>query len=126
SQQGLELGHEFCMPSQRKLSIHPVLLCDHPELFEAPGFTDRPGLVRHIGEGRAPPAANGFGRQARTLADVTALQSLVCPVNQALEARAINLVGTDLQGISRSFADEQPVRRALRLEDLAERGDVYL
>src|SRR5207302_6591023 len=107
--QRLELAHQVGMASERQRGLDALLGGPEAKLLESGRLPLREGLVRELGQGRAPPQGESFGEGGERRGGGVDLVGPSPLFDQTLEAQEVEVLGTDLEEIA-GRASEQDSR----------------
>src|SRR5207249_7260041 len=118
----LELAREFCMVSQLKLGLDPLLDRGQVQLFQPGDLCLGEWLVGEISERGTPPERERLGEQIRGLARSTVSEGASAFGEQGLKAMKVELAGLEAEHVPGGGRLEQPSG----LEQLPQLRDVDL
>ena len=104
--QRLELAHQVGVTSERQRGLDALLGGPETTLLEAGRLPLGEGLVRELGQGRAPPQDERFGEGGERRGGVVDLVGPSPLFDQALEAQEVEVLGTDLEEIAGGTSEQ--------------------
>ena len=119
--QGLELGDERGMATERQIGLDAVLERHQPLLLEPGDLVLREGLVSEVGQRRPAPQVQRLGQGLRGAGRLAAVERRSPLGRHALEPVGVHLIGVGLEHIAPAAADEHALA-----ERLAQPRDVDL
>jgi hypothetical protein len=114
--QRLELRGDLAVTAQSQPRLHVVLEGGDPLLLQAPDRLLGPRLVAQVGERRAAPQRQRLGQH---VGGVLRAGRLPRAGRQLLEARDVQLLGTDPRHVARAHGDDHRRPRPVGLDRLA-------
>jgi hypothetical protein len=125
--EGLELGDERVLASEREVRLDPGLECCQPELFETGDLRLGEGLEGEVCECRSAPECEGIPKRRGSLLCLIACELPPAALQQSLEAECIQLFRPYAQQVARglleqelcsgSVGEESPQPREIDVED---------